>query len=182
MLVTAQVDSSVAADKRDVKFRTTAGTFNGQAELTVPADSGRVAATFLRAPADPVLAIVSATAATGTRTGQIRLVRTYPETLTLQPTAFSLQAGVTHSVEITALLHRSGVPTRGATVSFTARDSTGAPRGTFAAAIPSDATGNVTTRYTSPDTAYVGRVTILAATRSASGALLADSVLLQIVR
>jgi hypothetical protein len=182
VLVSATVDSRIAVTNRDVKFRTTAGAFNGAVDITVPADSLGVARTFLKAPADSAVAIVSATASTGTRTALLRFVRAYPESLMLQPGAFALTAGVTHQVEVTAVLRRAtGIPTRGAVVAFTANDSTGAARGAFSAVPPSDAAGNVGVRYTSPDTAYAGRVTIHAAVRNASGAILADSAVLQIV-
>lgn len=168
--IQATVDTSLTGETRVVKFTTTAGTFSDKTEITVRADSAGLAIAQLRAPSDSVTALIIATAGSTARRVEVRFTAALAERVDLDPSSFSVEAGASEEIDLTATLRRTrGTPSPGSRVSFAAQDSTGAPIGRFSSAPPSNATGTVVTRFSPGDTSYRGAVTITATTSGISG-------------
>src|SRR5688572_18318316 len=123
--IQATVDTSLTGDKRAVKFTTTAGSFSdNKAEITVPADSAGIAIAQLRAPSDSVTALIIATAGSTARRIEVRFTAALAERVDLDPSSFSVEAGASKEIDITATLRRTrGTPSPGSRVTFTAQDS-----------------------------------------------------------
>jgi hypothetical protein len=172
VLLSASTDTSLTAADRKVKFKTTAGTFGTANETEVVADSGASAVALLTAPADSMLAILSATVGNSTITRSIRFTRALPERVNISPANPFVQRGVTQSLSVKATLWRSvGTPSPGSVITFTAIDSTGATRGRFASVAPAGTSGDVTTSFTTGDTLYVGLLRLIASTTGRNGTI-----------
>lgn len=181
----ATVDSAVSSEQT-VKFRTTAGSFGGAAEVTVPIEANHTARAQLRAPADSTMAIVTATASGGTQSAKVRFDRALPQRILLSASQFYVRAGVMNDLTLTATVFRLfGRPSPGAVVEFAARDLTGVKRGQLSNAGATDTNGATTVRFTSLDTVYTGPVWIVATTRTTvapKDSVVKDSALVQVIR
>ena len=173
--VVLQVPEQARADRRSVTLVTTAGTLaeTGKGEATVTVDATGTVRLSLIAPAAPGPALLRAGVAGVSglaRTVEITFIPALASTLELEPERFTLKAGLTEEVKVTAFLRRSpGRPSSGACVQFRATTASGEAIGRFSISPPSDANGVVVVRFSAGTTAYRGPITIIATTPGTSG-------------
>ena len=167
----ATLDSTVARDKRQVVFTTTAGSFAGQTTVTVPADSLGTAHAFLTPPADSTRAFVTATSPTASRTKEITFRRARADAIELVADAFAVDSGLVNSVRLTATLRRIvGLPSPGLTVTFRAERPEGAEIGQLSTrSTVTDAQGNASVRFSIGNLSYHGPVIVVATTDGPDG-------------
>jgi hypothetical protein len=156
---------------RTVAFSTSSGTFdNGEPTVNVRVSLAGVAMARLRGPVRVDSARVTATVNRFVRDTVVHFVRALPETLTLDAGVFALGASYSSTTTLTAALHRSvGTPTAGASVSFSASDSTGSAIGSFRQVSVSNEAGRATAIFTPGATPYRGPIFVRAVTQGIGG-------------
>jgi hypothetical protein len=184
--VTLRALLSTTATNRSVRFGTTAGVLlgtTGRADTAViiPADPLGVALVLLQADTAPGIALVRATAGPTTLIDSVRLIAARPHQISLAADSFRVVPDPAHPITLTATLSRSpGRVTRGAVVEFSAARPDGTPLGWFGGTTTSNQAGVVTTSYTPGRTTTEGPVIITARTIGANGAMLSESITLEV--
>jgi hypothetical protein len=181
--VRARVRGGTARTPRTVTFNASGGLFPGDStQVTVRVDSSGTATTLLRAPRNPGLAVVRASACNAALDATIRFVRAYPETVTLSADSFRVRAGSGNTLKIRATLRRgTGMVSPGATVVFTAVAPDGTAVGWFAGETVSDTAGVAEATYTPGSTAYRGPVRVIATTQREGGGVVQDEMIIEVV-
>ena len=149
-----------------VSLGTTAGTFlGGTTSNEVPVNDSGLAHARLKAPAEPAVALLTATMGGTTRFSEILFTPAPPTEVRVTTSAFSTKAGAENAITVTATLVRtSGTPSAGVTVTFTA-DIPGGTTGEFGQFSPRSATSTsstATSQFTAGATPYRGPVIIRA--------------------
>jgi hypothetical protein len=147
--------------------------------VNVTADQTGVAHAALRAPSDTAVAWVRVKLEDALREDSVVFGRAAAEQVLVEPDHFSIAAGIRNEIRITAQLRRaSGKVAAGTPVTFHAyKYGTNEEIGVFGVPSLSDATGQVTVRYSAGDTAYRGPVRIVA---SAEGGAVTGEALVQV--
>lgn len=182
----APPDSSTSFAQRRITFTASNGTLvgavNGAMQITMNVDTARRAVVALKAPRVPGLVQVSASAGDEVINRTLRFVAALPESLDVEPSKFTLKAGLDSTIILTAHLWRSvGAVSEGSRVSFSAkRGSIASETAVFGAPTLSDQAGNVTVRFAAAK-ADTGSLTILARTTAASGSTLEAHTIINVV-
>ena len=148
--VTATIDTLVPAAQRSVTFTTTAGKFiaNGTVTIALQADAQGKATTVLQSPTDAGVAVLTASAAGGVRTRNIRFVSTPPAVVSLKAPD-SVPADGTTITEVVAQIDTSvkGIPR---IVTFTTTAGKFAGTGATSASVSPDVSGRASILLIAP--------------------------------
>jgi hypothetical protein len=180
------VDTVVRPTNNSVTFGATGGSFQGSSSsisATVVANDTGFARVMLVAPGDGAEVIVSATAASVSRTATVMFVPAPPQRVILTTSKFALAGKDNEELTVTASLQRiRGTPSPGATVTFNA-DTVGGNTGkfgTFIAATAVSSSPTVTTRYSTGTVPFRGRV-VIRVSAARGNVVVTDSVFVQII-
>jgi hypothetical protein len=163
--LTAQITPQAASANRTIHFTTTAGSFAGATTkaVDVPVDTDGKAVVVLQSGSTVDTATVEASLLSYVQRATVSFTAAVPDSIVVDPGAFSLQAGLANTTTVTAVLRTAnGVATQGTPVTFHAFQPNGVALGEFRSITRSDATGQATALFTAGNTTFRGKATLVA--------------------